>query len=103
MSSNSAKASGSGSLSSHRWHARNSESSRSWMRQNVGQADSEAREFEMSRREEDLHSDLARANLLRLRGEFDQAEQLCLNVLERFPDNAAAHTLLGDIAFSQDK
>ncbi|AIE84794.1 hypothetical protein OP10G_1426 [Fimbriimonas ginsengisoli Gsoil 348] len=57
----------------------------------------------MSRREDDLHADLARANLLRLRGEFAPAEQICLRVLEQFPESAAAHTLLGDIAFSQDK
>jgi tetratricopeptide (TPR) repeat protein len=73
------------------------------MRQNVEQADSAVRDFEMNRREEELHSDLARANLLRLRGEFPEAERLCLSVLDRFPESAAAHTLLGDVAFSQDK
>jgi hypothetical protein len=50
-----------------------------------------------------LHADLARANLLRVRGDFAAAEKLCVEVLEKHPESAAAHTLLGNIAFSQDR
>lgn len=43
------------------------------------------------------HAELARANLLRLRGDYTQAEAICLGVLRNFPNSVAAHTLLGDI------
>jgi len=46
-------------------------------------------------------SELARANLLRMRAEFRQAEDVCLRVLKRFPNSVAAHTLLGDIYSDQ--
>lgn len=45
-----------------------------------------------------IHRDLAKANLLRVRGDYDAAETLCLGVLRRYPNSAPAHTLLGDIA-----
>jgi hypothetical protein len=66
-------------------------------------SDAQQTGFEMSYDGEALHADLARANLLRLRGEFGEAEQLCVKILENQPENAAAHTLLGDIAFTQDR
>lgn len=44
-----------------------------------------------------IYPELARANLLRMRGEYKQAEEVCLRVLRRFPNNASANTLLGDI------
>lgn len=47
---------------------------------------------------QDVHQELARANLLRVRGEHDEAESLCLAVLLRYPNSAPTHTLLGDIA-----
>lgn len=50
---------------------------------------------------QDVHHELARANLLRVRGEFDAAEELCIAVLRRYPNSAPTHTLLGDI--SDDK
>jgi len=50
---------------------------------------------------EPLHADLARANLLRMRGEFDAAKQLCQDVIQREPRCAPAYTLLGDIAFDR--
>jgi hypothetical protein len=50
-----------------------------------------------------VHADLAKANLLRLRGDFAEAERLCVHALETMPESAAAHTLLGDIALSQDQ
>ena len=44
-----------------------------------------------------IYPELAHANLLRMRGEYKQAEDVCLRVLRRFPNNASANTLLGDI------
>ena len=46
----------------------------------------------------DVDRELARANLLRVRGDFDGAETVCLGVLKRYPNSAPTHTLLGDIA-----
>jgi hypothetical protein len=45
----------------------------------------------------EVHPDLAKANLLRMRGEFAAAEEACLQILKRLPNNASAHTLLGDV------
>jgi hypothetical protein len=44
-----------------------------------------------------VYPELARANLLRMRGEYRQAEEICLAVLRRHPNSATANTLLGDI------
>jgi tetratricopeptide (TPR) repeat protein len=46
----------------------------------------------------EVHAELAQANLHRMRGEYKQAEDLCLGILRRYPNNASANTLLGDIA-----
>lgn len=46
----------------------------------------------------EIYPDLARANLLRMRGEYEQAKQVCLALLRRFPNNATANALLGDIS-----
>ena len=48
-----------------------------------------------------VYTELARANLLRMRGEWKQAEDQCINILKRFPNNASANTLLGDISAEQ--
>lgn len=40
---------------------------------------------------------LARANLLRLRGQWDEAIRACAEVLRQFPSNVHAHALMGDI------
>lgn len=48
-----------------------------------------------------VYTELARANLLRMRGEYKQAEDQCLNILKRFPNNSSANTLLGDISAEQ--
>jgi hypothetical protein len=45
----------------------------------------------------EVYPELARANLLRMRGEYKQAEEICLSILKRYPNNATANTLLGDI------
>ncbi len=44
-----------------------------------------------------VYPELARANLWRMRGEYKQAEDICLAVLRRHPNSATANTLLGDI------
>ncbi|MCB8932120.1 MAG: tetratricopeptide repeat protein [Fimbriimonadaceae bacterium] len=44
-----------------------------------------------------IYPDLARANLLRMRGDYKAAEDVCLGILRRFPNNATANGLLGDI------
>lgn len=46
-------------------------------------------------------ADIARANLLRMRGDYKAAVEVCLKVLKQFPNHAAAHTLLGDISAAQ--
>ena len=44
-----------------------------------------------------VYPELARANLLRMRGDYKAAEQQCLAILRRYPNNATANILLGDI------
>lgn len=44
-----------------------------------------------------IYPELARANLLRMRGDYKAAEDVCLGILRRFPNNATANGLLGDI------
>ncbi len=46
----------------------------------------------------EIYPELARANLLRMRGQYDQAKDVCLALLRRFPNNATANALLGDIS-----
>lgn len=46
-------------------------------------------------------ADIARANLLRMRGDYKAAVEVCLKILKQFPNHAAAHTLLGDISAAQ--
>lgn len=46
----------------------------------------------------EIYPELARANLLRMRGQYDQARDVCLALLRRFPNNATANALLGDIS-----
>ncbi len=40
---------------------------------------------------------LARANLLRMRGQWEEAMRVCADVLRQFPNNVHAHALMGDI------
>jgi hypothetical protein len=44
-----------------------------------------------------VYPELARANLLRMRGDYKTAENQCLTILRRFPNNTTANVLLGDI------
>lgn len=48
-----------------------------------------------------VYDDLAKSNLLRIRGNYQEAIDICLKILHRFPNNATAHTLLGDIYAEQ--
>lgn len=45
----------------------------------------------------DVERELARINLLRIRGQYDEARQACLKLLNDQPGSASAHTLMGDI------
>lgn len=44
-----------------------------------------------------VYPELAKANVLRMRGEYKLARDTCLSLLRQYPNNADAHTLLGDI------
>ncbi len=46
---------------------------------------------------------LAAANLLRVRGAFEEAERRCIEVLRADPNNVHAHSLLGDIYMDQGR
>jgi len=73
------------------------------MRRDVEKVDSEVQGFAMNDDAEIVHTELARANVLRLRGDFNGAEEICVRILEHHPESAATQTLLGDIAYSQDR
>lgn len=47
--------------------------------------------------ESKVYPELAKANVLRMRGEYKLARDTCLSLLKRYPGNVDAHTLLGDI------
>lgn len=51
----------------------------------------------------EVYPEIARANLLRMQGEYEQAIEICLNILRRYPSNETAHALLGDIYADQGK
>ncbi len=46
---------------------------------------------------------LARANLLRMRGQWDEAITVCADALRRAPKSPTAHSLMGDIYDAQGK
>jgi hypothetical protein len=50
-----------------------------------------------------VYPEIARANLLRLKGSLDEAEKVCLAVLKRYPNNPAAHVMMGDLSFEAGK
>ena len=49
----------------------------------------------------EVYQELARANLLKMRGNSKDSVDVCLGILRRFPNNVTAHTLLGDIYAEQ--
>ncbi len=52
---------------------------------------------------DDTYLSLATANVLRLRRQFELAETMCSEILRRDPKNAAAHSILGDVARDRGK
>jgi len=44
-----------------------------------------------------IYTELARANLLRMRGEYKGALDQCRTILHKFPNNVSANQLLGDL------
>jgi tetratricopeptide (TPR) repeat protein len=51
----------------------------------------------------EVYPDIARANLLRIKGRYEEAVEVCLSILKRYPSNETAHALLGDIYADQGK
>ena len=51
----------------------------------------------------DVYALLAQANLLRVRGHWDDAAQACMTALRLAPDSASANSLLGDIYENQGR
>jgi len=49
----------------------------------------------------EVYSLLAAANLARIRRAYEEATAKCIEVLRRFPNNASAHSLMGDIYADQ--
>jgi len=45
-----------------------------------------------------IYPELARANLLRMRGDIKAAQDHCRNILRTFPNNVTANQLMGDLA-----
>jgi hypothetical protein len=48
-----------------------------------------------------LQGDLAKVNLLRIRGDLGSAKTLCLSVLKRYPESVDAHVMMGDLHSEQ--
>ncbi|GIV05224.1 MAG: hypothetical protein KatS3mg016_0799 [Fimbriimonadales bacterium] len=51
----------------------------------------------------EVYPELARANLLRMQGKYEEAIEVCRRILGRFPSNETVHALLGDIYADQGK
>ncbi len=51
----------------------------------------------------EVYPEIARANLLRMKGQYEQAIEVCLGILKRYPSNETAHALMGDIYADQGK
>jgi len=51
----------------------------------------------------EAHSLLTKANLSRIRGDWEAAEQQCIEAIRLFPEDPSAHSLLGDIYASQKR
>lgn len=51
--------------------------------------------------DQEVYKELAKANLHRMRGDMKSANDVCLGILRRYPNNATAHGLLGDISADQ--
>ncbi len=51
----------------------------------------------------EVYPEIARANLLRMQGKYEEAVSVCRQILGRFPSNETAHALMGDIYADQGK
>ena len=51
----------------------------------------------------EVYPELARANLLRMQGKYEEAIEVCRRIMGRFPSNETVHALLGDIYADQGK
>lgn len=51
----------------------------------------------------EVYPELARANLLRMQGNYEAAIDICRQIIGRFPSNETVHALLGDIYADQGK
>lgn len=51
----------------------------------------------------EIYPELARANLLRMQGKYEEAIEVCRRIMGRFPSNETVHALLGDIYADQGK
>ena len=51
----------------------------------------------------EVYPELARANLLRMQGRYEEAIEVCRRIMGRFPSNETVHALLGDIYADQGK
>ncbi len=51
----------------------------------------------------EVYPEIARANLLRMQGKYEEAIDVCLGILRRFHSNETAHALMGDIYADQGK
>lgn len=51
----------------------------------------------------EVYADITRANLMRMRGDLKSASDTLLGILRRFPNNATAQCLLGDIAAEKNE
>jgi len=49
----------------------------------------------------EVYPELARANLLRMQGKYEEAIEICRRIIGRFPSNETVHALLGDIYADQ--
>ena len=74
------------------------------MAHNAGQADLGAQAHDAHVLDWGVHpmsstfdADLARANLMRVRADYVEAERICIQILKSYPKSAATHSLLGDI------
>ncbi|NUL81552.1 MAG: tetratricopeptide repeat protein [Armatimonadetes bacterium] len=50
-----------------------------------------------------VYPEIAEANRLRNNKQFESAEQVCIGILRKFPNNETTHVLLGDICLDQKR
>lgn len=58
---------------------------------------------DLADQEQDIDALLSKANLCRMRGNYDEAAEVCQRILRFHPANFTAHVLLGDISVESGK